>query len=148
MRPHGHESSRFRRNTGARIVLATNGQQHEWTRPAGFPEIRSRMPMNCRATGRHVPLDPVLEKELARVERFRSQYRQTCSGGGPWLFGEFSIVDCMFAPVATRFNTYGVELSKTSMHYMRFVLNNEKLRQWVEQARAEPETIEPAEVEM
>ncbi|MCB2174012.1 glutathione S-transferase, partial [bacterium] len=65
---------------------------------------------------------------------------------GPWLFGQFSIADCMFAPVALRFKTYGIELSKTATHYMEFVLDNEKVRLWVEQAVMESEIIEMAEV--
>jgi glutathione S-transferase len=113
---------------------------------SGFPEIRGQLPMNCRATGRKVPLNAPLEKELARIDRIWSRCRETYAGAGPWLFGGFSIADCMFAPVALRFRTYGIELSKTAADYMDVVLDNEKMRQWIEQACAESEIIEMAEV--
>lgn len=113
---------------------------------SGLPEIRGQLPMNCRATGRKVPLNAALEKELARIDRIWSRCRGTYAGADPWLFGQFSIADCMFAPVALRFKTYGIELSKTATHYMELVLDNEKVRLWVAQAGMEFEIIEMAEV--
>ena len=40
------------------------------------------------------------------------------SNGGPFLLGDFSIADCMFFPVATRFRTYGVELPDFAQAYL------------------------------
>ena len=37
--------------------------------------------------------------------------RQRCGAGGPFLLGAWSIADAYFTPVATRFRTYGVDLS-------------------------------------
>ena len=113
---------------------------------AGFPKVRSRLPMNCRAGQRRVSLDSDLTTELARVDLMWSKYRQAYSSLGPWLFGEFSIADCMFAPMASRFETYGIGLSEPATHYLRSLLSHEKLLAWIEQARSEPETIEIEEV--
>lgn len=113
---------------------------------SGFSGIRGQLPMNCRATGRHVSPNTTLELEVARVDRIWSQYRKIYSSAGSWLFGEFSIADCMFAPVASRFKTYGINISTTSKEYMHFVLDHEQMRKWVKQALAEPETIDMAEV--
>lgn len=113
---------------------------------SGFPEIRGQLPMNCRATGRRVSPNAILDREVARIDRIWSQYREIYSSVGPWLFGEFSIADCMFAPVASRFKTYGINVSAASAEYMRFVLDHEQMREWVKQAHAEPETIDMAEV--
>jgi glutathione S-transferase len=113
---------------------------------SGFHEIRTQLPFNCRATERHVSPKAMLEREVARVDQIWSQYRKINSSAGPWLFGEFSIVDCMFAPVASRFSTYGIRVSITSEEYMNFILDHELMREWVRQSRAEPETIEMAEV--
>lgn len=113
---------------------------------SGFPGIRGRLPMNCRATRRRIPLDTALEEEVARVDRIWSSSRETWSGGGPWLFGEFSIADCMFAPVACRFKTYGISISDTAAQYMRSILDHEAMGEWIQQARAEPETIDVEEV--
>ena len=113
---------------------------------SGFPEIRGQLPMNCRAIGRKVPLNATLEREVARIDRIWSQYRETYSGAGPWLFGEFSIADCMFAPVASRFKTYGINVSTISTEYMHFILDHEQMREWVSQAHGEPEAIDVSEV--
>lgn len=89
---------------------------------AGFAEIRRRLPMNCRATGRQVPLGAALNREIARIEQIWSTNREAYSASGPWLFGEFSIADCMFAPVVFRFNTYGIKVSDCASRYMELVL--------------------------
>ncbi len=102
--------------------------------------------MNCRAIGRKLPLNAALEREIARIDRIWSQYRETYLSEGPWLFGEFSIADCMFAPVASRFKTYGVKVSPVSTEYMQFVLDHEQMREWVSQTHDEPETINVSEV--
>lgn len=113
---------------------------------SSFQEIRGQLPMNCRASERRVSLSSDLEAEVARMDRIWSKYRESYSDFGPWLFGEFSIADCMFAPVASRFETYGIGLSETASQYMRCLLSHEKVSAWVEQAHAEPETIDMAEV--
>jgi len=113
---------------------------------SGFPEIRNRLPMNCRAMGRRVELIDALQREIARIDRIWSGCRQRHADTGPWLFGQFSIADCMFAPVAFRFRTYGIELSQPAADYMQHVLNTEALRQWMRQAQAEPEVIDAEEV--
>ncbi|NWO07199.1 MAG: glutathione S-transferase family protein [Alteromonadaceae bacterium] len=113
---------------------------------SGFPEIRSQLPMNCRALGRKVPLNATLEREVARIDRIWSQHRETYLSAGPWLFGEFSIADCMFGPIASRFKTYGINVSTASKEYMDFILNHEQMREWVSQAHGEPETIAVSEV--
>jgi len=113
---------------------------------SGFTEIRGQLPMNCRAIGRKVRLNTTLEREVARIDRIWSKYRETHSGAGPWLFGDFSIADCMFAPVASRFKTYGIKVSAVSTEYMHFVLDHEKMREWFSQATDEPETIDVSEV--
>jgi len=113
---------------------------------SGFPEIRGQLPMNCRAIGRKVPLNATLEREVARIDRIWSKYRETYSGAGPWLFGEFSIADCMFAPVASRFKTYGINVSTISTEYMHFILDHEQMREWVSQAHSELETMDVSEV--
>jgi glutathione S-transferase len=113
---------------------------------SSFPEIRGEFPMNCRAIGRKVSLHKDLEREVARIDQIWSQYRKTYSSIGPWLFGEFSIADCMFAPVASRFKTYGINVSTAAAEYMHFILDHKHMAEWVRQAHAEPETIDVAEV--
>ncbi|MDT8429114.1 MAG: glutathione S-transferase family protein [Pseudomonadales bacterium] len=112
---------------------------------SGFFEIRSKLPMNCRASGRKVALDPALQKDIARIDQIWSRLRAEHQDKGPWLFGEFSITDCMFAPVCSRFATYGIQVSALASTYAQYVLTHEKMLLWIAQGRAETETIKADE---
>jgi len=115
---------------------------------SGFFTLRGAMPMNCRATNRNVPMTEDLHKEISRIDSIWTGLRAQNSNQGPWLFGEFSIADCMFAPVVFRFATYNVAVSDSSRQYMESVLENPKIKLWLEQAQKEVETIESEEVGM
>lgn len=59
---------------------------------------------------------------------------------GPFLFGAFSIADAMFAPVTTRFTTYGVDLDATCRAYVEGVQALPAFVDWKRDAAAEPAT--------
>lgn len=113
---------------------------------SGFFALRSRLPMNCRALGRRVEFSAELQPEIARIDALWSELRRRYAAAGPWLFGPFTIADCMFAPVVFRFNTYDVELSQVAAAYRDVLLNHEQMPLWLQQARAESEVIEREEV--
>ena len=113
-----------------------------------FFTLRGTMPMNCRAANRSVPMTTDLQKDISRIDSIWKSLRDQNLNQGPWLFGEFSIADCMFAPVVFRFATYNVEVSDSSRQYMQSVLKNPKIQLWLEQAKKEVETIESEEVGM
>ncbi len=108
---------------------------------SSFFTLRNDMPMNCRATGRKVIISQELLEEITRVDTLWSEMRTSYSSIGPWLFGDFSIADCMFAPVVFRFNTYTPELSEMSQKYMVTMLEHPKVKLWLKQAQAEKEVI-------
>ena len=62
------------------------------------------------------------------------------ASGGPFLFGAFSIADAMFAPVTTRFVTYGVDLDPVCRTYVDKVHALPSMKQWYADAAREPET--------
>lgn len=113
---------------------------------SGFFALREMLPMNCRATGRHVASSPSLDRDLARIDHIWSTWRQCYRDQGDWLFGEFSIADCMFAPVAFRVRTYGILLSEHSQCYLETLLQHPRMQQWLAQAHSEAERIDAAEV--
>lgn len=115
---------------------------------SGFFTLREKMPMNCRATGHRVDMTPDLKKDIARIDNLWTELREEYLASGPWLFGTFSIADCMFAPVVFRFNTYSPEISATSRNYMKHVLSHPDVMQWLEHAVNESEVIESSEVGM
>ena len=115
---------------------------------SGFFTLRGEMPMNCRAVNRRISITADLQKEISRIDSIWKDLRAQNSNHGPWLFGAFSIADCMFAPVVFRFATYNVAVSESSKKYMASVLENPKMQLWLEQAKKEVETIESEEVGM
>ena len=65
---------------------------------------------------------------------------------GPWLFGEYSAADAMYAPVVLRFHTYGARLRESSAAYVAAVLADAHMREWLRGAAAESWIIESSEI--
>jgi glutathione S-transferase len=109
---------------------------------AGFAGLRGHYPMNMRrqVTGR-APT-PEAERDIARVKEIWRGARERWGGGGPFLFGRFSVADAMFAPVASRFLTYGVAMDEAEGAYVQALRDLPAWREWEGAARAEP-WIEP-----
>lgn len=107
---------------------------------SGFMAIRSEMPMNCRAR-KSLQITEQAEVDCRRIDRLFSDARAQFSQRGDYLFGEFSLADCMFAPIVMRFATYGIELSESSQEYVRTMLQNAALSVWVEDAQNESQIL-------
>ncbi|MGH8362142.1 MAG: glutathione S-transferase family protein [Gammaproteobacteria bacterium] len=113
---------------------------------SGFPVIRREYPFNCRATDRHVQRTQELDREIGRVQALWSRCRERFGEGGSWLFGHFTIADCMYIPVALRFVTYGTKLSGAAADYVKNVQQFSAVREWIAAAGLEQEIIEADEV--
>jgi glutathione S-transferase len=86
------------------------------------------------------PENPQAKSDIARIEKIWREARETWGkhGGGPFLFGHWTVADAMYAPVVTRFRTYGVRLGATGAAYMEAVLADPDFRVWEDQARKDP----------
>ena len=113
---------------------------------SGFGSLRSQWPMNARAQGRRTPPDPERDADVTRIEEIWTDCRRRFGADGPWLFGEYSVADAMYAPVVLRFRTYGASLAEPSKAYMATVLEDAHLRAWLAAAAAETWTIEHSEI--
>jgi glutathione S-transferase len=105
---------------------------------AGFAALRGNMPMDVlsdKAGQGHTP------EALADARRVQAIWREALDrSGGPFLFGAFSIADAMFAPVTTRFTTYGVELDPASRAYVATIAALPAMQQWRRDAAEEPQS--------
>jgi glutathione S-transferase len=104
----------------------------------GFPNLRKELSMDIRA---RKPMPAVLAETKAEIERIGAiwrESRQRFGAGGAMLFGRFSIADCMYAPVATRFATYSVPLDPVCAAYRDAILALAPMREWAAAAKAEP----------
>ena len=112
----------------------------------GFINLRSSLPMNLkvRRTG-----FKVWGGAKSDIERITVIWRECLvRHGGPWLFGTRpTLADAMYAPVCTRFVTYGVALPEESAAYRDHVMNWPLMVEWIEGALAEPEEIEELDME-
>ena len=114
---------------------------------SGFVNLRMEWPFNARARNRHTPMTPGLESDIDRVDEIWIDCRRRFgSERGPWLFGEYSIADAMYAPVVVRFNTYRAQVSDTTRWYMATALEDAALQSWVQAAQHEPWKLEKSEV--
>lgn len=130
------------RDRAARAVArAVSAEMH-----AGFAVLRAAWPMNARATGRKTPMTPALAADIARIEQSWADCRGRFGSEGPWLFGDYSVADAMYAPVALRFRTYGAALGGEAAHYLAHALADPILGEWMAAAVGEPWTIEHEEV--
>lgn len=115
---------------------------------AGFAALRDALPFNCRARGRSVDYDDAVHTDVARVCEIWDDCRAAAGHRretGPWLFGTFSLVDCFYIPVALRFCTYRIGLVGYASAYVAAVVTDPLVNEWIELARAEPETIQSEE---
>jgi len=113
---------------------------------SGFPALRTAWPMNARARNRRTALTPALEADIERIDEIWNDCRRHHGSGGPWLFGDYSVADAMYAPVVLRFNTYGARVSEAARWYMASVLEDAALQEWLQAAKQEPWTIPGDEV--
>ena len=96
---------------------------------SGFAALREHMSMNVRKRYPGKGRTPEVEKDIARISAIWADAK------GPFLFGEFTAADAMYAPVVLRFRSYGVE--GPNRRYMDAMLALPAMREWIEAAERE-----------
>jgi glutathione S-transferase len=109
---------------------------------AGFFSLRHELPFYAPGPRSGVVPSDAARAEIARVQGVWEDCRARFGSGGPWLFGAFSPADAMYAPVALRLLTYGVELPPVPAAYAESVRGHPAVEEWVLAARQESEVLE------
>jgi glutathione S-transferase len=109
---------------------------------AGFATLRNDMPMDLLARLPSPPIGEALASDIRRVVAIWKDARARFGSGGPYLFGAFTNADAMYAPVATRFRTYGVDLAAfgddgTASVYAGAILAMPAMDAWTKGVEAE-----------
>lgn len=112
---------------------------------SGFSALRNALPCNCRASGRRVEIGEEAARDIKRILEIWEACRRGYGKTGPWLFGRFTVADAMYAPVASRFNTYGIEADGQAEKYIGTVLSDVHMREWISGSEREEEVIEKFE---
>lgn len=111
---------------------------------SGFFAIRNHMPMNVRADlpgrGRAPGVDDDVERMLELLTVAVSE------SDGDFLFGGFSIADAFFAPVVSRFRTYGVDVPGAAGRWAERVWQLPSMQTWITASRDEAWTLDKFEL--
>ncbi|MDR7155411.1 glutathione S-transferase [Sphingobium xenophagum] len=113
---------------------------------SGFANLRSALPMNLKVRHARFPIFSGAKPDIERIEAIWAEC--LASYGGPWLFGDKpTVADAMFAPVAERFLTYAVPVSATTAAYCQTINGWPLMREWIDEARIEPDEVEELDIE-
>ncbi len=102
---------------------------------SGFRALRGACPMNIRRPKRVIDLPAGVMDDVARIETIWRELRQ--KSGGPFLFGQFSGADAMFAPVVNRFDVYDLVRDEETLAYMNAMKAHPAWLKWQEAALQE-----------
>ncbi|MCG8508002.1 MAG: glutathione S-transferase family protein [Rhodospirillales bacterium] len=112
---------------------------------SGFSSLRGELPMNVRARYPDTVIGDETSADIRRIEEIWNSCRSTYGSGGPYLFGQYSAADAFYAPVVSRFRTYGVGLGEAAQSYAEASWNWPHMREWIAAAETEPYTVEKYE---
>jgi glutathione S-transferase len=103
--------------------------------------------MNVRRSYPPADLSEEVREDIDRILQLWAQARARFGGTGEFLFGDWCAADIMFAPVVTRFITYGVPVPPFAGLYMKSVLSQADVAEWIDKAQDEPWVIDQYENE-
>ena len=106
---------------------------------SGFPDLREQLSMDF---ARKLPTPQLRDATKAQIARIIEAWMHALgdrSGENGFLFGRFSIADCMYAPVVSRFLTYGIDLPPLGSAYCERMRTLPAMQDWGRAAKAEVE---------
>ena len=104
---------------------------------AGFRALRDACPMNLR---RAYPASsrPSRCWPTSPASRRSGPPPAPCGADGPWLFGDYTVADAFFAPVAARVATYGLPVGPEAAAYVAAHLADPAFVEWRALGLADP----------
>ncbi len=111
----------------------------------GFMALRRECSMNLRKVFDNVTIGEDTRNDALRILGLWAEARARFGKEGPYLFGTYSAADIMYAPVVTRFVTYGFTLPGFAASYVEAVLAHPWMQEWIDAAQDEEWVIEKFE---
>ena len=96
---------------------------------SSFGELRRQSPMQLQHVNKGFNVNAALQADLDRLEILWAHGAKFKSDG-PWLFGEYSIADYMFAPVAARIIGYDLPISAAARAHCTLTINDPPFKAW------------------
>ena len=104
---------------------------------SGFPDLRDQLSMDFARELKLPELRPATESQIARILASWETALTQHGGKDGFLFGKFSIADCMYAPVVSRFTTFDIAVSKPVKDYMARIWALPGMQAWLKDSRKE-----------
>ncbi len=104
---------------------------------SGFAALRSTLPMEIARTLPQPALSDAVKADIARIVEAWTDALTHHGKDGGFLFGRFSIADCMYGPVVTRFRTYGIALPEVVDAYCTRMMALPAMQDWLAAAQEE-----------
>ena len=104
---------------------------------SGFPDLRDQLSMDFARKLKRPELRPATESQIARVLASWEVALDRHGKDGGFLFGNFSIADCMYAPVVSRFTTFDIAVSQPVKEYMARIWALPGMQQWLKASEQE-----------
>lgn len=104
---------------------------------SGFQALRAQCPMNIKQIYDDFEPSEATQKDALRIVALWAEARSRFGGNGPYLFGTFSAADIMFAPIVSRFKTYGFTMPGFAQAYCDVILQHSWIEDWYEAAAQE-----------
>lgn len=116
---------------------------------SGFKALRSKMPVNLKRSYETFKPDEETQADIARVTDLWAWVRKSFPSSGPYLFGsELTVADAYFAPVASRFRTYSIELAERDKKYSDLLLSHPAVVEYFNEAKSETWVLEHNEFDL
>jgi glutathione S-transferase len=117
--------------------LRARAQSYAAEMHSGFPDLRDQLSMHFSQTLPLPELRPATEEQIARIIAAWDEALAGHAGDGGFLFGRFSVADCMYGPVVSRFTTFGVKVPARIKTYMDKVWALPGMQSWLKAAQKE-----------
>lgn len=97
---------------------------------SGFGALRDACPMMLAFCYKGFEVSEAVRRDLARIDVLWSLARDRHGAVGPWLFGEYSLADVFYAPVAMRITAYDLPVSDAARTYVKTHLSDPAFMRW------------------
>ena len=115
---------------------------------SSYLALRRQCPMNIRRQVPGIMLSEETKADIVRILGLWAEARARFGSGGPFLFGTFGAADIFYAPIVSRFLTYGISVPGFAQSYMQAVWEHDWLQSWIKSAEDEEWIIEQFEVKV
>ncbi|MFN4020276.1 MAG: glutathione S-transferase family protein [Erythrobacter sp.] len=113
---------------------------------SSYQSLRKELPMNIRRRTELAGVSEQTKHDIVRILTLWAEARARYGGSGPYLFGTFGAADIFYAPVVTRFMTYGIGVPGFARAYMDAIVEHDWMREWTGAAEEEQWVIEQFEM--